>query len=166
MKAAAEKHLSSQRNIASKPMVVKWDHGGYSIPPNEDPGGVYQGDNSSVLVGDNYCVLRDQLTTSEPIQPPLIHTVIPDPSITPHSQLTDMDQGGSMQHEGGSLQHEAMDMVNSPGMDHVHSSGVTPGLDVNNIHESHAYTTINTAVPISQQHTSEYGGLGAFMALF
>ena len=187
LRAANEKHTQTPRSIASKPMVVKWDHGGYSIPPNEDPDGVYQGDNSTVLVGDNYCVLRDQLTANEPIQAPLIHTIINDPSVTPHSQLSDMEQAGhlqheagslqheagslqheasSMQHEPGSMQHEAMDMVNSPGMDHVHSSGVSSGLDVNSIHESHAYTTINTAVPISQQHTSEYGGLGAFMALF
>lgn len=158
----------AQKTIVSNPVVVKWDHGGYSIPPNEDPGGVFQGGNSAILVGDNYCVLRDQLTSSDPIQPPLIQTVMSDPSMTPQTHLTDISSCQPDMDHSGPLHHDpSMDMVSSPGMDHVHSSGVTSGLDVNSIHESHNYATISSVAPMSQQQTSEYnGGLGAFMALF
>ena len=161
---------SSVSNTSTPYVVNRWDHGVYTsyvIPPNEDQSSGFQGGN---LIEDNYCVLRDQLTSNEPLPQPLIQAVMPDGQLSSHSQLTDISNCQPELDHAGTLQQDAgpgMELVSSPGqMDHVSTSGITTGLDVNNMHESHSYTTINSATTISQQQAAEYGGLSAFMALF
>ena len=186
LKAAAQRQ---SHKAGTTPVLVKWDHGGYSIPPNEDPEDVFQDGNSEMLVEDNYCVLRNQLTTNEGLSQPLMQTVLPDHHMSGQAQLADisscqpdMDHTGALHqddalHQDGTLHQDgpmhdegpSMAMVNSPGhIDHVNTSGVSTGLDVNNIHvhESHNYTSLSTVTSVPSQHTTEYGGLGAFMALF
>ena len=167
---------STPKNIEiTTPMLVKWDHGGYSLS-QESQGSPSQ----TVIGGDTYCVLRDQLTTSEPMQQILslnqvqsqlgeskldIRDVQPINQVVTNLPVSTNPGSGIVTSPHNSI------ISNSDGLDGNQAATdiVTNGAIVTTVMDgdasSQTYTIIQPApgVAVSSQ---ECGGLGAFMALF
>ncbi|KAL3853142.1 hypothetical protein ACJMK2_016712 [Sinanodonta woodiana] len=158
------------------PMLVKWDHGGYSMQPNNEQSGLT----------DQYTVLRDHLTA--PAQ--TFDGVAVTDQIVEHRMLVsglddsqvvhDVDGIGSQENRHPQTSITVLRQVTAPltlvsnpsvvdgvqtvvvsqaGQDNL---GTTPG-------DAHGYTIITQNTPASvalSQNHQDYGGLGAFMALF
>ncbi|KAL4222036.1 hypothetical protein ACF0H5_018079 [Mactra antiquata] len=173
---------AGDRLEVTAPLLVKWDHGGYSryeiSHGQEENGDQRDAENNvpTMINTDNeYCVLRDQMDTSEPIQQILTMGQINNTAVTSvtkeiepetivgqvSSNIIDSDNS-AVRVISSSV--PCLNLVQAPvQLDQVvvNSSNMTSSF---NTDTTQTYTIIQSSTPGTIQ--SEYGGLGAFMALF
>ncbi|XP_045165173.2 zinc finger Y-chromosomal protein 1-like [Mercenaria mercenaria] len=161
------------------PLMVKWDHGSYSLAQDSQDSPIQEGDTEPLLNTEgDYCVLREQLGTGEPMQQILTIDQI-NGSISVAKALDTsnivVQAASPIVNSEASLQNQAvtvisssvpcLNIVSSP--DHINSvvngSIVSSGAETTD-QNSQTYTIIQTPAGTATQQ--EYGGLSAFMALF
>lgn len=160
------------------PLVVKWDHGGYSLTQDPQDASVQEGVPGALLHTENdYCVLREQLgTAAEPMQQILSLDQI-NASISVAKALDSSNiiaQASSPVVSGETaLSHQAVTVISSsvPCLNlvsnHDHIDSVVNGAIVSTGAEtSDAQTYRIIQAPGGTAAQQEYGGLSAFMALF
>lgn len=152
------------------PLVVKWDHGGYSLAqdPQDSP---VQGDTEPLLQPEgDYCVLREQLGSGEPMQQILsidqmngsisVAKGLDSSNIVAQAPSTVVGSEGLPPHSVTVISSNVpclnMDSV-------VNGAIVTSGGEASD-QNSQTYTIIQASAGTAAQQ--EYGGLSAFMALF
>lgn len=179
-----DKSSDSSENTLNKsdlatPMLVKWDHGSYSLS-QEQQEAVPQVSSDSLLTEDGeYCVLRDPLSSAEPIQQMLTvdqigaHMVLKKP-IDPSTIVR--QHGGMLQevvHTDTALSHgqtvtgvgttvSALTLLSSS-MSSVDPAAIVSSKHLETGEPTHAYTIIDTT-PSHDTQQPEYAGLNAFMA--
>ncbi|XP_060586186.1 GDNF-inducible zinc finger protein 1-like isoform X2 [Ruditapes philippinarum] len=161
------------------PLMVKWDHGSYSLAQDSQDSSVQDGDAGPLLNTDGeYCVLREQLGTGEPIQQILtldqINASISAAKALGSSNIVGQATSPIVNSEAG-LQNQSVTVISSnvpclnlvSNTDHidpvVNGAIVSSGTEATD-QNGQTYTIIQTSAATANQQ--EYGGLGAFMALF
>ena len=160
------------------PMVVKWDHGCYSLSQGQQDGET-QAAGDAILNGDGeYCVLRDPLSATAPIQHMLTveqidgqltmtksldtsSIVTHNTGIIPvHADVTGLSQGQAV--SGINTAVPVLSLLNSP-MSSGDPTLVATKLTGSSDAAQHTYTIIEAASGQDNQQ-AEYAGLNAFMA--
>lgn len=170
---AASDSVQSEPELPA-PMIVKWDHGAYSLS-QEQQESVATPSGDTLLNGDgDYCVLRDTLNSGEPMQHMLVEPLngqmsaakTLDTSAQAGGILADtvtindsLSQAQAVTGMGTSV--PVLSLLNSP-ISTVDPGAVGQKLDTSEAGH-HTYTIIQTASGEEGQQ-QEYGGLNAFMA--
>ena len=161
------------------PIMVKWDHGDYSLAQDSQDASVQDADAGPLLNTDGeYCVLREQLGTGEPIQQILTIDQI-NGSISVAKAMDSSNAVAQAANPGvnseATLQNQSVAVISSnvPCLNLVSNTDqidpvvngaiVSSGVETTD-QNGQTYTIIQTSAAAANQQ--EYGGLGAFMALF
>lgn len=161
------------------PLVVKWDHGGYSLTQDSHGASVPEGESGPLLNADgDYCVLREQLGSEEPMQQILTIDQINGSirvakALEPAAMVAQVSS--PLANSENSLHSQPVTVISSsvPCVGLVSSSDpmdtvvngtiVTSGGEAGD-HNTQTYTIIQTPTGTATQQ--EYSGLSTFMALF
>lgn len=183
---AEKKAKPAERLEVTAPLLVKWDHGGYSryAVSQEQGETTVQSDSVTetvpILNTDNdYNVLRDQIGSNEPIQQILTMDQINgaisvakamEPGTIVGQVTSNIVDGENTLNPNQAVRVissnvPCLNLVQNPvQLDQVVVNGSPASSSTEGTDSSHTYTIIQSSTPGTIQ--PEYGGLGAFMALF